>query len=390
MNPGTATYRHGCRAGARGRMTFLLAARAGRVAATATAASRAVDRRPAAQLATHGPTQRAGWLTLREAGRGGLASRTMFVRSVAEEAAEAAPRGGGGEEVEEVSGVDLPPATFTKVKAAEFVKSSVQLAQCPKEDMNTPEFAVIGRSNVGKSSLINSLTGVKNLAMISKTPGESAPAQLRPAAALTGGQASCMTDLTRGTHRRQNHVHQPLSCQQGPGQAGRLVSSGPAWLWVRPPPPPPLRPTNVCFPSAVHVLLHCHAGHPSSSAVCLCFGWVSSRATSPKSYPLTLLHTCSYAKRAKTNRLEWNSFTRDYFLQRKSLANVLLLVDASIPPQPIDLDCADWLANSEVMHAGNAFACSSSVPVRCVSQPRVILTSNQRHTDTLCHRVYKD
>lgn len=61
------------------------------------------------------------------------------------------------------------PATHAKVKTARFVKSSVTVAQCPRTDL--PEFAVIGRSNVGKSSLINMLTRQASLAMVSKTPG---------------------------------------------------------------------------------------------------------------------------------------------------------------------------------------------------------------------------
>ena len=50
------------------------------------------------------------------------------------------------------------------------MKSSKTLEQCPPARL--PEFAVIGRSNVGKSSLINLLTGQKALALVSKTPGE--------------------------------------------------------------------------------------------------------------------------------------------------------------------------------------------------------------------------
>jgi GTP-binding protein len=52
-----------------------------------------------------------------------------------------------------------------------FVKSSSKFAQCPVE--NTPEFAFIGRSNVGKSSLINYLCGRKNIAKTSSTPGKT-------------------------------------------------------------------------------------------------------------------------------------------------------------------------------------------------------------------------
>ena len=70
----------------------------------------------------------------------------------------------------EVPAVELPMPTNVKIKTAEFVKSSVKLSQCPPPTL--PEFAVIGRSNVGKSSLINMLTGRKSLAMVSKTPGE--------------------------------------------------------------------------------------------------------------------------------------------------------------------------------------------------------------------------
>jgi GTP-binding protein len=54
---------------------------------------------------------------------------------------------------------------------AQFVKSSVQLSQLPAQEI--PEFAFIGRSNVGKSSLINMITGVKGLAKTSGSPGKT-------------------------------------------------------------------------------------------------------------------------------------------------------------------------------------------------------------------------
>ncbi|MDB4435987.1 ribosome biogenesis GTP-binding protein YihA/YsxC [Akkermansiaceae bacterium] len=58
-----------------------------------------------------------------------------------------------------------------RVHSAKFVKSAVRLDQCPGQDI--PEFAFIGRSNVGKSSLINLLTNKDGLARVSKTPGRT-------------------------------------------------------------------------------------------------------------------------------------------------------------------------------------------------------------------------
>lgn len=54
---------------------------------------------------------------------------------------------------------------------ATFITSSADLNQCPPPDI--PEYAFIGRSNVGKSSLINMLTGMKMLAKTSASPGKT-------------------------------------------------------------------------------------------------------------------------------------------------------------------------------------------------------------------------
>lgn len=58
------------------------------------------------------------------------------------------------------------------IKTAEFFISSARADQCPR-DTTLPEYAFIGRSNVGKSSLINMLTRRKGLAMTSATPGKT-------------------------------------------------------------------------------------------------------------------------------------------------------------------------------------------------------------------------
>ena len=58
-----------------------------------------------------------------------------------------------------------------KILSAEFETSAADIRGCP--NWNLPEFAFIGRSNVGKSSLINFLTGRKDLAMASGVPGKT-------------------------------------------------------------------------------------------------------------------------------------------------------------------------------------------------------------------------
>lgn len=57
------------------------------------------------------------------------------------------------------------------IRTAEFVISNTDVSKCPAP--NLPEFAFIGRSNVGKSSLINTLTSHKNLAKTSGKPGKT-------------------------------------------------------------------------------------------------------------------------------------------------------------------------------------------------------------------------
>lgn len=142
---------------------------------------------------------------------------------------------------------DLPPPTHVKIVEAEYVKSSSSVKQCPQE--KGAEFAVVGRSNVGKSSLINMLTGRRSLALVSKTPGKT-----------------------------------------------RLIN---------------------------HFLIN-------------------------KTWYLVDLPGYGYARTSKEKRVEWNKFTKAYFLRRGTLANVLLLIDASVPPQQVDIDCANWLGEAEI------------------------------------------
>ncbi|GIL70844.1 hypothetical protein Vretimale_3922 [Volvox reticuliferus] len=142
---------------------------------------------------------------------------------------------------------ELPNPTNVKVKIAEYLQSCVKVLDCPAPRF--PEFAVIGRSNVGKSSLINMLTGRKDLALVSKQPGKT----------------KCI-----------NHF---------------LING--SWYFVD-------------------------------------------------------LPGYGYAKVGAQGRQQFDAFTREYFMMRPNLAMVFLLVDASIPPQKVDLEYANWLTDNEV------------------------------------------
>ncbi len=58
-----------------------------------------------------------------------------------------------------------------KIKSARFILSAAKMSDCPEDQI--PEIAFCGRSNVGKSTLINALTNHRKLAKISKTPGKT-------------------------------------------------------------------------------------------------------------------------------------------------------------------------------------------------------------------------
>ncbi|KAK7319686.1 hypothetical protein RJT34_04410 [Clitoria ternatea] len=140
-----------------------------------------------------------------------------------------------------------PYAGDSKIKDVEFVKSSSRAKDCPKD--HRPEFAILGRSNVGKSSLINSLVRKKELALTSKKPGKT-----------------------------------------------QLIN---------------------------HFLVN-------------------------KSWYLVDLPGYGFAKAPEAAKTDWTSFTKGYFLNRDTLVAVLLLIDASVPPQKIDLDCANWLGRNNI------------------------------------------
>uniref|UniRef100_A0A7C8YWP3 EngB-type G domain-containing protein n=1 Tax=Opuntia streptacantha TaxID=393608 RepID=A0A7C8YWP3_OPUST len=140
-----------------------------------------------------------------------------------------------------------PYAGNAQIKEVQFVKSSNRPKDCPKD--GRPEFAILGRSNVGKSSLINALVRKKEIALTSKKPGKT-----------------------------------------------QLIN---------------------------HFLVN-------------------------KSWYIVDLPGYGFAKASESARMDWSSFTKGYFLNRETLVAVLLLIDASVPPQKIDLDCSNWLGRNEI------------------------------------------
>ena len=115
-----------------------------------------------------------------------------------------------------------------EIKQASFVVSNTQVAKCPTHKL--PEYAFIGRSNVGKSSLINMLTNHKGLA---KT--------------------------------RENTADQPFPYQQ------RVVLGRPTWLWLC----ESIQAIQKNLPTVYHRLFQ----KASRACQCLCLGGYTSRAS---------------------------------------------------------------------------------------------------------------
>ncbi|KAG5031082.1 hypothetical protein JHK85_015064 [Glycine max] len=161
-------------------------------------------------------------------------------------------------------------ANDAQVLQAEFVKSSVKTEDCPSDGI--PEFALVGRSNVGKSSLLNSLVRRKKLALTSKKPGKT----------------QCIN------HFRINN----------------------SWYLVDLP--------GYGYDLLPHILLlYSHS-------------------------MLKILASVKYASAPHELRMDWEKFTKDYFLNRSTLVSVFLLIDASIPAKQIDLDYASWLGQNQI------------------------------------------
>lgn len=132
-----------------------------------------------------------------------------------------------------------------EIRNATYLISSPDVAKCPKPDR--PEFVFIGRSNVGKSSLINLLTNQTSLAKVSSSPGKT---------------------------QMINHFVINQSKTEAIGDSWYLVD----------------------------------------------------------------LPGYGYAKRSKSQRIQWEKMIEGYFLKRENLMTVFVLIDSRLTPQKIDLE----------------------------------------------------
>ena len=134
-----------------------------------------------------------------------------------------------------------------QITSAEYLQSAPRLSGCPKTGL--PEIAIIGRSNVGKSSLINFVVDKKGLALTSSKPGKT---------------------------KSINHF------------------------------------------------------------------------TINDEWYLVDLPGYGFAKISQKMREKWMEYTEEYLRRRETLVTVLLLIDANIPPQKLDIEFANWLGEKGI------------------------------------------
>ena len=178
-----------------------------------------------------------------------------------------------------------------KIEKIEFICSSPSLTLCPNEDL--PEFAFIGRSNVGKSSLINMVTSHKGLAKVSGTPGKT---------------------------RLLNHFKVTSAMRKDPGSRIQDPGCGIRDLasTIQHPPFSIRHPTS-------------HIPHPAS------ISWF-----------LVDLPGYGFAKLSKIQRAKFEGLIQSYLQKRENLALTFLLIDSRLGPQKIDIEFMNWMGDNEI------------------------------------------
>ncbi len=174
-----------------------------------------------------------------------------------------------------------------EIKNATYIKSSALISQCPEH--HCPEYAFIGRSNVGKSSLINMLTGNKKLAKTSATPGKTLLINHFEIRSSASKASASSTSASKASASSTSGTKPSASSVSGSSPAGK---NG---LWY-----------------------------------------------------LVDLPGYGFAKRSKTERTKLENMISGYILQRENLTNLFVLIDSRHEPQQIDIEFMNWLGESSI------------------------------------------
>ncbi|KAF7134976.1 hypothetical protein RHSIM_Rhsim08G0092300 [Rhododendron simsii] len=218
-----------------------------------------------------------------------------------------------------------PYAGDSKIKEVEFVKSSSRAKDCPRD--TRPEFAMLGRSNVGKSSLINALCRKKEVALTSKKPGKT---QLINHFLVN--KDWYIVDLPGYGYDPKFMRVFVRDIVQSELVAPRKV----VVTW------------NFCSVKLEHCMLLPGSGMIQPAKVCMWICHVLPHKVGTLRHVREVDVRTRFANAPEAARMDWSAFTKGYFLNRETLVAVLLLIDASVPPQKIDLDCANWLGRNNM------------------------------------------
>lgn len=235
------------------------------------------------------------------------------------------------------------------VRSTEFLTGAYSYSQLPPEQY--PEIAIVGRSNVGKSSLVNYLVGSKSIAKVSKQPG------------------LLMQLLV---------AHVVLASLSAAGFSAAFLTCYAC-----------SRSVICCLPLGEDCLGEIFVLVPSAGKTQSINHYLINR-----SWCLVDCPGYGYAKVSKDTRADWNSFTQQYFKSRRNLIDVLLLVDASLPPKEMVrlLRLADQVGRAvgqqqqpdhHSSETGSAYCCSSSATCRVC--PAALSTAVVAITDILLH-----
>ena len=177
-----------------------------------------------------------------------------------------------------------------KILTAEYIKSAPSLKECP-DFGGMPEIVLVGRSNVGKSSFINSMTWRKNLARTSNTPGKTRYINFYKIAYEAEGSGESIT------------------AREGVGEATQPLPEGPM-----------------------------DAGSPKGGTAP-----EQKLARNPQTLIFVDLPGYGYAKVSKTEQEQWRRNLEAYLQKRDPIALVIQLIDARHGPQENDIRMFEWL-----------------------------------------------